>query len=123
MLAIASNINGRGYRFYLSLSLSLSFSFCDTACFERRNIDVSVEISFGSTKILEFLVRVIRRGRRGEEMERANRVFRWHLVGSLHSLVTWPLDGFGAGMRAISRLIFGSSRGSVPKNGAVGRGV
>lgn len=53
-------------------------------------------------------------------MERANRVFRWHLVGSLHWFVTWPLDGFGAGMRAISRLIFGSSRGSVPKNRSEG---
>lgn len=56
-------------------------------------------------------------------MERANRVFRWRLAGSLHWFVTWPVDGFGAGMRAISRLIFGSSRGSLPKNGTVGRGV
>lgn len=53
-------------------------------------------------------------------MERANRVFRWRLAGSLHWFVTWPVDGFGAGMRAISRLIFGSSRGSVPKNGTEG---
>lgn len=62
MLAIASNINGRGYRFRrggLDESLCLSpshFPFAKIARFERRNNnsarDVSVEISF-PTRILD----------------------------------------------------------------------